>query len=63
MSLPKEIEHMSDKCHICDIDLDELEQIYSQEKMGDIFQFCSQECFDRFLKEPEEHVGTDETLE
>ena len=50
-------------CKVCQLSVEELDEKYTSEGVGDVFSFCSRECYDDFLKNPEEYADGKEEAE
>lgn len=62
-SFEKYFDDSSDVCDVCLSPLDDPETLQTAEAMGVVLTFCSPECRNEFLKEPERYLDTDEELE
>jgi Cu+-exporting ATPase len=43
--------------HVCDMDVDELSAAAQADYEGDTYFFCSDECRDKFVADPELYVS------
>ncbi|HBR81142.1 MAG: hypothetical protein UX09_C0006G0016 [Candidatus Uhrbacteria bacterium GW2011_GWE2_45_35] len=62
-SFEKYFEDSSDVCDVCLAPLDDPETLQTAEAMGVVLTFCSPQCRDEFLKEPEKYLDSEEELE
>ena len=62
-SFDKLLEDTADVCDVCLAPLSDPESIQTEESMGVILTFCSVNCSDAFLKEPEKYLDEDDDLE
>ena len=46
--------------HVCDMDVDERKAAATTEYAGDTYYFCSQECKNKFIEDPEKYVSRTE---
>jgi YHS domain-containing protein len=59
----KYLEDSADVCDVCLAPLNDPENIQTEESNGVVLTFCSQQCREEFLKEPEKYLDEEETLE
>ena len=46
--------------HVCDMDVDERTAATTTEYEGDTYYFCSEECKNKFVDDPEKYVSRTE---
>jgi len=47
--------------HVCDMDVDERTAAATYEYEDDTYYFCSQQCKDKFVTDPERYVSRQES--
>ena len=65
--MPNSIEHhlgeQINECDVCGAPIADLSKAFTREYLGKVYSFCSEECFKKYLENPELYAEFDEEAE